>query len=232
MVGAKMTLSEAIDRVNAAFFWDERPPADARTRLLEAILASHAKPGAYVNTFALSPEEMKLGWTIFTGERATSASARHVAAEEACRALRLLGRLDRPGKIALEQSTAALQQCLTRAEQATDHRMGGSAGLFCCGRCTVSVWRHILAGGFDRRPERLQAGVKALKRFRDGAGKWQYFPFWYTVSALAEMDAEIARAEIRFVAKPLERAAAKKAARTEYDRRRTEVARRALAKLI
>ena len=86
----------------------------------------------------------------FTGERTTSASARHISGEEACRVLRLLNVKSRTVNDALREATDALQRCLIRGEEAMDHRMGGNPGIFCCGRCSVSVWRHIVVGGFDR----------------------------------------------------------------------------------
>ena len=74
-----MQLSEAIDRVNAAYFWGETLPAVERKLLADFIVATHGHPAAYANTFALSPAEAKRGIELFTGERATSASARHIS---------------------------------------------------------------------------------------------------------------------------------------------------------
>lgn len=226
-----MKLSEAIDRVNAAHFWNDELSATERKQLARTISDAHAKPGAYANTFALAPSDASAGVLLFTGERAVSASAKHISGEEACRALRLLNVADKSIRQNLHDATSSLSKCLDRAEADKEHRMGGSAGLFCCGRCSVAVWRHILAGGFDRHEERLRAGVSHLKQLRDGKGKWQYFPFWYTLSALVEMDAPEAIAEIDYAKSTLRRAASKTKSKDEFDRRRSEIARRALAKL-
>lgn len=226
-----MKLSEAIDRVNAAHFWNEKLSATERKQLAKVISDAYAKPGAYANTFALSPSEAKVGVMLFTGERAVSASAKHISGEEACRALRLLNVTDKSIRSNLDNATKSLLKCLDRAEADRQHRMGGNAGLFCCGRCSVAVWRHVLAGGFDRHEERLRTGVSHLKKLRDGEGKWQYFPFWYTISALAEMDVREAIAEIDYAHASLRRAALKTRSKDEFDRRRSEIARRALAKL-
>lgn len=226
-----MKLSDAIDRVNAAQFWNEKLPVTDRKQLAKIISDSYGKPGAYAGTFALSSSEARAGVLLFTGERAVSASAKHISGEEACRALRILNVTDKSIRKNLDEATKSLMNCLDRAESDKEHRMGGNAGLFCCGRCSVAVWRHILAGGFDRHEQRLRAGVSHLKKLRDGKGKWQYFPFWYTISALAEMDFPVAMAEIDYAKATLRRAASKTNSKDEFDRRRSEIARRALAKL-
>jgi hypothetical protein len=225
-------LSHTIDQVNAAFFWCEKLTKAKRIKLAKSIVAAHRKPGAYANTFALSDEERKKGISLFTGERTFSASARHISGEEACRALRLLEVNDRRVKSALREATEGLQECLVRCQSVTGSRMGGNPGIFCCGRCTVSLWRHIVAGGFDRREERLRAGVGRLKDFRDGKGRWAVFPFWYTLSALVEIDLPEALEEIRYAAPILERAVKRESPSDEFERRRCEISRRGLAKLI
>ena len=79
-------------------------------------------------------------------------------------------------------------------------------GLFCCGKCTVGFWRNLLAGGLDRREERLQHGVQHLRSMRDADHGWRKFPFWYTVLALSEIDSGEAKAELKYAAPALERA--------------------------
>jgi hypothetical protein len=231
MKNGKDQLSQAIDRVNAAFFWGDELTKAERGALAGRIAACHGKNGAYANTFELSERERQTGICLFTGEKTTSAAARHISGEEACRALRLLNVRDREIAQALAEATEALRQCLLRAEASTEHRMGGNPGIFCCGRCSVSVWRHIAVGGFDRHEERLRNGMKRLKHFRDGKGRWATFPFWYTLSALAEVQLPEPREEIRYAAPLLERAVKRKQPANEHERRRTEIARRALAKL-
>lgn len=224
----KKSLSQMVDRLNHAFFWGEKITKDERGQLARTIAETHARPNAYARTFALDNRECKHGIQLFTGERVTNAAARHISGEEACRALRLLKVRDRAVQEALDEATENLQRCLDGSERATQHRMGGNPGIFCCGRCSVSVWRHVLAGGFDRREERLRGGVQRLKESRDDSGRWGIFPFWYTLSALVEMDFSQARQEIKHVATMLERAQGQVSSRNEHNRRRIEIARRAL----
>ncbi len=116
-------------------------------------------------------------------------------------------------------------RCLERAAE----RQGTSnPGLFCCGKCSVGLWRNVLAGGLDRREERLQRGAVHLHSVRDGERGWRKFPFWYTVLALSEMDSGAAKAELKHAAPVLERAASRAVPSEHYARRRHQLATRVL----
>jgi hypothetical protein len=104
-------------------------------------------------------------------------------------------------------------------------------GMFCCGRCTPSVWRHVVAGGLAEAPveEFLEAGLRTLRKSRLETGKWRFFPFHYTLLALSEMEHPLAVEEMQHAAPVCERTA-KRSPRNEYDRRRRAVAERVLAR--
>jgi hypothetical protein len=233
MSSLRGSLSETIDAANSAVFWSRDISSRERAAMADIISASQGQPGAYADTFALSSRERTQGIRLFTGERVTSAAARHITGEEGCRALLLLGGRGREAARALTAASEALLECLRRSEaDLRGTRMGGSPGSFCCGPCSASVWRHVTAGGLDRHEERLGRGLQRLRRLRTGEGKWQYFPFWYTVSALIEMDIAPAAEELRYAEPLLARAASRKSNGVDDpSNRRSEIARRALAKL-
>ena len=118
-----------------------------------------------------------------------------------------------------------MMRCL---ERAADDPRNGNPGLFCCGKCSVGLWRNLLAGGLDRREERLRRGASHLRSMRDGEHQWRRFPFWYTVLALSEMDSAEARTELKYAAPALEHAAGRTAPSAVYARRRHELAVRTL----
>lgn len=226
-----MPLFDLIDAVNDACFWQGSLSASDRKKLAKQIASTQGKPGSYADTFALDESEQKKGIRLFTGEITTSAAARHIAGEEACRALLLLDVDDASVTKALDAASANLLKCLHRSEhECPDQRMGGNPGAFCCGRCSVAVWRHVTGGGLDRAEDRLLGGLKILKRHREN-GRWAIFPFWYTVSALAEMDVPQVKAEIKYAAPLLERAAKKSSSANPFEDRRSEIARRCLQKI-
>src|SRR5262249_15504589 len=115
--------------------------------------------------------------------------------------------------------------------RAADDPRRSNPGLFCCGKCSVGLWRNLLAGGLDRREERLQRGAGHLRSVRDGEHGWRTFPFWYTVLALSEMDSAEARAELTYAAPVLERAASRAVPSAAYPRRRQVLAARTLTVL-
>jgi hypothetical protein len=219
------SLSQTVDAVHAAHF-ERRPLAAAeRGQVAQWIAARQGLPGSYGGTFAGFPSERSKGIVLFTGERIASASARHILGEEASRALRLLRVRDRRVSRALEASDEGLMQCLARAAEDPRRR---NPGLYCCGKCSVGLWRNLLAGGLDRHEERLQRGVVHLRSMRDGEQGWRRFPFWYTVLALSEMDSGDAKAELRYAATALERAVSRVVPSAGYARRRQVLAARTL----
>jgi hypothetical protein len=223
----KGSLSQTLDAVGEQAFQQRALPAGERELIAHWIAARQGLPGAYADTFAGFPAERKEGILVFTGERISSASARHILGEEACRALRWLDVRDRSVRAALERADAGMMKNLARA--ALDPR-NTNPGKFCCGKCSVGLWRNLLSGGLDRREERLRRGVgEALRAQRAGQGKWRVFPFWYTVLALTEMDLREAREELEYVAPVLERTAQRAPPSSRVGRRRQELARRSLA---
>jgi hypothetical protein len=221
------SLSQTVDAINAAMFEQRTLSAGERRQVACWIAARQGLAGAYADTFAGFAGERKKGIVLFTGERITSASARHILGEETCRVLRLLRVRDSVVDAALNRASEGLMRCLERA--ALDPR-NTNPGVYCCGKCSVGLWRHLLASGLDRQEERLRRGVAHLRTMRDGKGQWRRFPFWYTVLALGEMNFAEASNELRYAASELERAAAR-AASTGYARRRHELARRTLTEM-
>lgn len=222
------SLSRTVDAISSAHFEGRTFGAADRRRAARWIAARQGLPGAYGDTFAGFPAERTKGIVLFTGERITSASARHILGEEASRALRQLRVRDPHVTQALTAADQGLRRCLDRS--AEDPRRT-NPGLFCCGKCSVGLWRNLLAGGLDRQHERLQRGASHLRSMRDGQSQWRRFPFWYTVLALSEMDNAEAREELKYAAPELTRAANRTIPSAVYARRRHELAVRTLDRL-
>jgi len=228
MLIARGSLSRTVDAINAAHFGGRPLAAAERHRAALWIAARQGLPGCYAGTFAGFPSERASGIVLFTGERIASASARHILGEEASRILRLLRVRDRSVTRALAAADDGLTQRLARAAEDPRNR---NPGLYCCGKCSVGLWRNLLAGGLNRREERLQRGALHLRSVRDGGHGWRRFPFWYTVLALGEMDSSEAKTELKHAAPELERTAKGAVPSAPYARRRHELAVRTLRRL-
>ncbi len=220
------SLAATVDAVNAAFFYGEKTTAAERKAAARWIASRQGLPGAYGDMFAPTERDVAEGWRTFTGQTIGSGGgARHIMGEESCRALRLLDVRDAAVRKALDRATAFMA---ARAGKGENLRRG----MYCCGRCTPSVWRHVTAGMPAGGPweEFLAAGLKTLKKSRLGTGKWRLFPFHYTLLALSAMDGRPAVAEMRYAAPLCEKAVARKPKPGEYARRQWLVAERVLAK--
>jgi hypothetical protein len=223
------SLSRTIDAVDAFAFDNRTLPSAERTRVARWIADRQGLPGAYSGACAGFPAELREGLVVFTGERFTHASARHILGEESCRVLRVLDVPDPKVHAALERADAGLMYSIAGAEHDPRYL---NPGVYCCSKCSVSMWRNLASGGLDRHEERLRKGVgQFLRLHRAEQGKWRRFPFWYTVLALTEMDVPEARDELHYVAPVLERTAQRAVPASTHGKRRHELARRALETL-
>ena len=171
----RTSLSRTVDAINAAHFSRRKLPAAERGLAARWIAGRQGLPGAYDGTFAGFPSERSRGIVLFTGERIASASARHILGEETSRALRHLRVRGPEVTRALREADDGLMRSLERA--AEDPR-NSNPGLFCCGKCSVGLWRNLLAGGLDRREQRLRRGASCATAstsggdFRSGTQCW------------------------------------------------------------
>ncbi len=223
------SLSRTLDAVAELAFENQTLSSAERELVARWIAARQGLPQAKSGTFAGFPSELREGVVVFTGERFTHASARHILGEEACRVLRWLDVREPEVQAALERADRGLIAAVARAEH--DPRYGNNPGAYCCTKCTVGMWRNLISGGLDRHEERLSKGVGQFLRSSRGERRWRSFPFWYTVLALTEMDVPEARDELEFVAPVLERTARRAAPADTHGKRRHEVAWRALSGL-
>jgi len=168
-------------------------------------------PGSYAGMFALTDQDCSAGKVILaTGETLTTRASRaHICGEESCRALLTLGVKTPAVRHALKAATENFVEFLAgrQTEKPTD-------GYYCCGKCSVSMWRNVMAGGMNLSEtmarQHLQNGVARLKTCRQKDGRWRVFPFYYTLLALTEMPGKIAHAELAHAAPACQRALKRK----------------------
>jgi hypothetical protein len=221
------SLARTVDRINEALFFKKAIPAKEKKVVASWIATRQGLKLSYAGMFAPTPYDMKHGMRVFTGERITSSAAlRHVLGEESCRVMLQL-KVNRKDVLnALERAERNMRKRIDESRESFYRR-----GIYCCGTCTASVWRHLAAGGLNDRRRRIAVGVKALKKYRDGEGRWSRFPFYYTLLALSEIDTDAAKEEKRYAAPVIERFLGRKAKGSKYDKRRRIVAERILGQI-
>jgi hypothetical protein len=220
------SLSATIDRVNQAYFDGVVLGKTAHEQAVKTILSRAGAANSYGrNTFGLTPVDERSRTHTFTGEGLTSpASRNHIHAEEACRCLILLNRTAKRRLVELDSASQALLEMIQRGEA-----KGKAKGTFCCGPCTVALWRHLAVGGLGSYAKNLDAGLGALATHRDDNGSWRRFPFFYTLSALAEVpELQNAKRAIRYALPECEKRLAKLKPTSEFSRRRRRVLERIL----
>lgn len=220
------SLAATLDAVTEAYFLEHKIPQRERRAVAEWLAHQCGQDGAYEGMPAPTAQDFASAPRLFTGEPLTGRGGMACKlGNEGCRAL-----------ILLKVKTAAVTEALRLAEKQMIARLdppgSGRAGFYCCGSCTVALWRHLLAGGLDHQEERLANGMKLLCKARLGNGSWRFFPSWYTVWALLEVEDTAARAELKYAAPRLERYLKRPPRMAEpYATRRAEIARRGLERV-
>ncbi len=214
------SLAATVDAANdAAFFGRGIDKAEARAAAAW-IAGRQGLPGSYAGAFAPTEKDRQTGLRLFTGERiSTRAGVSHILGEEACRALLILGA---SGK-AREALDAAVESLFARVYPGK-----ADPGRYCCGKCSVALWRHLAVSDTPKAERHLAASVRYLTSVREGDGRWHALPFHYALSALLEMPETLARAELRYAAPAVERSVKAARGTDVFSRRRRAVAERAL----
>jgi hypothetical protein len=216
------SLALTLDALNEAFFYGHPINKAERTDIARWIASRQGLPKSYSGMFAPTDHDFKGVVKVFTGEAINSnVGVSHILGEEACRALLMLDVKDTKVRDSLKRASDGLLERLNTPEN--------TCGFYCCGKCSVSMWRQLIVGGLRNQDYELAEGLKILKRLRDGKGKWRRFPFHYTVLALYEMDTPQARQELDYVSGFIERMA-KRPASDKFAIRRKDLAQRILAR--
>ncbi len=225
------SLADTLDNINGLLFVGEAIPQARRRAAAEWIAGRQGAAGAYAGMFAPTGDDFRKGIRLFTGERFTTrAGSSHVLGEEACRVLLKLGVPSEGIRDALRRATEGMTQRLVEAARRERNAGRPWPGAYCCARCTCALWRHIGAGGLqDASSERwLTEGMKLLRSRRDDSGRWQGFPFYYTLLALAGLDTRAASAELKHASPACERLLRRAPRPGKFDERRRLLAERVL----
>ncbi len=218
------SLAATLDRLNEVFFYGQSLSKSPRQQAAKWIAGRQGLGGSYAGMFAPTQADCEGPTKLFTGETIRTQAARsHILGEEACRAL-----------ILLDVKTAGVGDALERAGVEMMRRLAGGreakSGMYCCGRCSCALWRHLAVGGLDNGRRLLAAGVRSLKSYRSGNSRWRVFPFYYTLLVLTEIDLPSAVAEMRYAAPACERLLRRSPKDDVIEKRRRLLAERVLAR--
>ena len=220
------SLAALVDRVEQKRYFGQKIPARELLATAREIASRQGLPGSYAGMFAPTGLDFRRGMRVFTGEAVRSGAATaHILGEECCRLLLKLVVKDRQVSAALARAEAGMLERLS----SWDRLHAEHTGFHCCGICTASFWRHLAAGGLDSRGPRFRNGLRVLASLRTGSGRWNRFPFFYTLLALTEIELPEARRELRWAAPAAERSLKTLRGAGRFPKRRRAVLEQALA---
>jgi len=214
------SLVNTLDNVNQKLLVGESISEGKGLETARWIASRQGGKGSYRGMFAPTAHDFEGGIHVFTGEKLTSASARHIMGEEAARTVWMLGRQDAEAMDAYDRATAWMSSGEVSFED----------GTYCCGRCTLAFWRHYWVGDFPDKEELISKGLRAMKSHRLGDGKWRRFPFYYAIYTLLGIELEPARQELMYAGAVMERLS-RTSRSGVFSQRRQLIIEKALARL-
>lgn len=189
------SLYETVMDAARRHFLGEAFDAADRTRLTGWLLARRNLRGGFL--FPLTPTERTAKPPLLSGEKPKT----YLLAENAleCETLRLLA-LFAPDNSEAKQAIAAADRRLSRQCFANVCMTGE------CPHVSIAYLRFLSSHPGPETGARLRHGLEVLCQHRADDGRWQKFPFWYTLLWLVDLPADLAKDELAYAIPALERA--------------------------
>ncbi len=196
------SLAETLWRLEEVRMGFSQAEEDEVERALDWVASRQGMEGAYPvegHRLFAPAEEDKDEVELITGERFQSTGGTdHILGEEALRALILWGREEDD---AAQRGVKALEAILDLEEDSGTHR---DSGLFCCAKCSVAMLKTVSIARTEAYEKTIRNGIQNIKKSRDGEGRWNSYPFYYTLFALSEIKTPEALAELRYAGEKAE----------------------------
>ena len=193
------TLAGTLGNINDALLRGEKFSLADRNQAAAWITERAGAPGSYCGLPAPTGRDYGTKLRLYTGEIVGShAGTGCKLGFEAAWALTVLA----PTRAA---PAKAAERCRERVIERFAQETARRRGMYCCYSCSVAGWRALGVFREAQAGELLGAALSLLKSLRDGRGRWEKFPFWYTVLALHDLDRPDALAELRHAAGALKR---------------------------
>ncbi|MAT44336.1 MAG: hypothetical protein CL609_18545 [Anaerolineaceae bacterium] len=186
---SKKSLADLVEHLNELEWRGELLLTHQRRQVVNVLKQFHTGNSDYLG-FCLSAADFTNGARLFTGERLhTQLGLNYVLGLEICRQLqRMDGFLVETREIIKDVNQRLLNLCFVK-----DDCLIGE-----CAYSLVAFWRYLISANWLDGKERINHYVRLLKSQRDGNGRWNRFPFYYTLMVLFESDTPQADAELAY----------------------------------
>jgi hypothetical protein len=184
-------LAATLDSTADALFYQQPIPDAIRKDVVTLLISRQVRSGSNSGFFIPFSTESAHPSRLFSGEPLkTGFARRHFQLIEAARVLNLL---EMDGSL------------VTESIQVSEQRMNSMCySQFCskgeCKTLTVAYMRYLTCSALKDAPSRLSALLSKLVAHHDGKGKWNGFPYFYTLMMLSEADDPLATAELQYAA--------------------------------
>ena len=215
------SLAATLDSAAEAFFINKTIPAAHREDISLMLISRQNLSGPNSGFFIPFAAERDTPFRLFSGEQLYTDFARsHIHLIESTRLLMLLS-LNRIG--------------VDHSVQIADQRMSTICySKFCpkgeCKSLTIAYMRYLSTCNEKDTGLRLKPFLTKLVDYRDGKGKWNGFPFYYTLLMLSEVTDPLATQELQYAALLCEKQRAQNWPRDPFSIRRQSIITQALAR--
>ena len=192
------SLAETLWRLEEVRMGFSRADRSDVNKALDWIQSRQGEEGAYPvdgHKFFAPAEKDKEKVQLITGEKYDpSGGLDHILGQEALRALMLWGRGEE------DETQSALKALYSLLDLDYDGETPRNSGFFCCAKCSVSMLKTVSVVKTGDWEETVKEGILKIRENRDGEGRWDRYPFYYTLLALSEIQSPEAIEELRYVA--------------------------------
>ena len=192
----QISLVEIVDRINEIEQDGEFLSASQKSEILRTLFQFYSSSNKYLG-FDIPSLDFEKGGHLFTGERLyTQFGINTVVSLEICRIMSLLDRTQ-------DEIQPILNAVNTRLSTKCFVRDGCIIGE--CAHALLVFWRYLLVSDWPDREMRIIKIINILNTNRDGNGRWNHFPFYYTLMVLQETQMELAKQELDYAMPACER---------------------------
>jgi hypothetical protein len=211
----------ACESISEAYFYGTPITEDQRLQVARQLTTPHNYSWLN-NGFINHPGPKNRAQTrLFSGELIrTNFAQRHLQLIETTRLF-----------ILLDVSTTSVEQFILRAKKLM--RSACYAGFCTKGECkalSIAYMRYLAVKATADAGERIRARLNQLSAHRDGNGKWDGFPYYYTLLMLSETVDALSRAELSYAAPRVEKLLARGKSSGPFAERRQTILVHALAR--
>jgi hypothetical protein len=185
------SLAATLDSAAEALLYQKPIPDDLRNEISMLLISRQIQSGSSSGFFIPLEAESTTQTRLFSGEPLrTEFASRHIQLIEATRILKLL---------AMDQAMVAKSILIA------EHRMNAMCySKFCskgeCKSLTIAYIRYLASSDGKDSSTQMGSFLTKLVDYRDGKGKWNGFPYYYTLLMLTEVDNPLAIHELQYAA--------------------------------